>query len=50
MFFGIAVPVRDWTLIAAREKIYAQGGILSVTSRILVVDMLSSMYMNDQGS
>lgn len=27
----------------AREKLYAQGGILSVTSRILVVDLLSSM-------
>lgn len=26
------------------EKIYAEGGILSVTSRILVVDLLSSMF------
>lgn len=25
-----------------RERIYAEGGILSVTSRILVVDLLSS--------
>lgn len=25
------------------EKIYSEGGILSVTSRILVVDLLSSM-------
>jgi DNA excision repair protein ERCC-4 len=26
----------------SREKTYSQGGILSVTSRILVVDLLSS--------
>lgn len=26
-----------------REKMYAQGGIFSITSRILVVDLLSSM-------
>lgn len=25
-----------------REKMYAQGGIFSITSRILVVDLLSS--------
>lgn len=29
-------------LIDYREKTYSQGGILSVTSRILVVDLLSS--------
>ena len=26
-----------------REKMYSQGGIFSITSRILVVDLLSSM-------
>ncbi len=29
-------------LILTREKMYAQGGIFSITSRILVVDLLSS--------
>ena len=28
----------------AREKLYARGGIFSITSRILVVDLLSSRY------
>lgn len=28
--------------MGSREKIYAQGGIFSITSRILVVDLLSS--------
>jgi len=31
-------------LTMCRERIYGEGGILSVTSRILVVDLLSSMY------
>ena len=31
-------------LTVLREKMYAEGGILSVTSRILVVDLLSSTY------
>lgn len=26
-----------------RERMYSQGGIFSITSRILVVDLLSSM-------
>ena len=29
--------------MGAREKMYSQGGIFSITSRILVVDLLSSM-------
>lgn len=29
--------------ISKRQKLYSQGGIISVTSRILVVDLLSSM-------
>lgn len=31
-------------LTMPREKLYNEGGIMSVTSRILVVDLLSSMY------
>ena len=27
-----------------REAWYAEGGIFSITSRILIVDLLSSMY------
>ena len=27
-----------------RQKLYAQGGLYSITSRILVVDMLTSKY------
>jgi len=30
-------------LSSLREKMYSQGGIFSITSRILVVDLLSSM-------
>ena len=29
--------------MTGREKMYSQGGIYSITSRILVVDLLSSM-------
>jgi DNA excision repair protein ERCC-4 len=29
--------------VAAREKIYSEGGIVSVTSRILIVDLLSKL-------
>lgn len=29
--------------VSMRERIYAEGGILSVTSRILVVDLLSKL-------
>ena len=31
------------SLIHIRQKMYEQGGIFSITSRILVVDLLSSM-------
>lgn len=34
--------VRGYADHCIRERIYAEGGILSVTSRILVVDLLSS--------
>lgn len=29
--------------MSLREKMYSQGGVFSITSRILVVDLLSSM-------
>ncbi|KAK3905010.1 hypothetical protein C8A05DRAFT_41971 [Staphylotrichum tortipilum] len=40
---GLTVVNTDFTSVAAREKIYAAGGIFSVTSRILVVDMLTGL-------
>ena len=30
--------------MTGREKMYSQGGIFSITSRILVVDLLSSTF------
>lgn len=38
--FARKVPP-DWSLIWNREKMYSQGGIFSITSRILIVDLLS---------
>ena len=38
---------RSRPLISAREKMYSQGGIFSITSRILVVDLLSSITAYD---
>lgn len=41
--FGILVTnAQGYADLRIRERIYAEGGILSVTSRILVVDLLSS--------
>ncbi|KAL1968663.1 hypothetical protein VTN77DRAFT_1489 [Rasamsonia byssochlamydoides] len=40
---GLKVINTDRATVPMREKIYAQGGILSVTSRILVVDLLSKL-------
>ena len=40
---GLKVINTDKATVATREKIYAQGGIVSVTSRILVVDLLSNL-------
>lgn len=37
----VAGPILD------REKMYSQGGIFSITSRILIVDVLSSMCSSD---
>ncbi|KAL2402504.1 DNA repair protein rad16 [Exophiala dermatitidis] len=40
---GLRVINTDKATVAAREKIYSEGGIVSVTSRILVVDLLSKL-------
>ncbi|TPX13897.1 uncharacterized protein E0L32_005597 [Thyridium curvatum] len=40
---GLTVVNTDFTSVAAREKMYAHGGIFSITSRILVVDLLTSL-------
>ncbi|KAL4781567.1 hypothetical protein BJX76DRAFT_335118 [Aspergillus varians] len=40
---GLKIINTDRATVPMREKIYAEGGILSVTSRILVVDLLSKL-------
>ncbi|KKK22429.1 DNA repair protein [Aspergillus rambellii] len=40
---GLKVINTERATVPVREKIYAEGGILSVTSRILVVDLLSKL-------
>lgn len=40
---GLTMVNTDFTSVAAREKMYAKGGIYSITSRILVVDLLTSL-------
>ncbi|CAK7266878.1 DNA repair protein RAD16 [Sporothrix epigloea] len=40
---GLTVVNTDFTTVGAREKMYAAGGIFSVTSRILVVDLLTGL-------
>lgn len=40
---GLRVINTDKATVATREKIYSEGGIVSVTSRILVVDLLSKL-------
>ncbi|KAI9786464.1 MAG: hypothetical protein M1839_006924 [Geoglossum umbratile] len=40
---GLSVVNTDVTNVGMREKMYARGGVFSVTSRILVVDLLTSM-------
>ena len=37
-------------LMNGREKMYAKGGIFSITSRILVVDLLSSTISGQEES
>ncbi|EMR90836.1 hypothetical protein ACHAPC_008218 [Botrytis cinerea] len=40
---GLSVVNTDLMSVGTREKLYAQGGIFSITSRILVVDLLTSL-------
>ena len=40
---GLTVVNTDLTSVGAREKMYAGGGIFSITSRILVVDLLTGL-------
>lgn len=40
---GLTVVNTDFTSVGTREKLYAGGGIFSITSRILVVDMLTGL-------
>lgn len=40
---GLTVVNTDFSSVGTREKMYAGGGIFSVTSRILVVDMLTGL-------
>lgn len=40
---GLTIVNTDVTSVSAREKMYSQGGIFSITSRILVVDLLSKL-------
>ncbi|KAL9035258.1 MAG: hypothetical protein Q9180_004955, partial [Flavoplaca navasiana] len=40
---GLSQVNTDAMSVGAREKMYAQGGIFSITSRILVVDLLSKL-------
>lgn len=40
---GLSLVNTDLMSVATREKMYAQGGIFSITSRILIVDFLSGL-------
>ncbi|KAI9855964.1 MAG: hypothetical protein M1824_005769 [Vezdaea acicularis] len=40
---GLSVVNTDMMSVGTREKMYSQGGIFSITSRILVVDLLTSL-------
>lgn len=40
---GLTVVNTDYTNVGAREKMYTAGGIFSITSRILVVDLLTNL-------
>ncbi|KAI0019119.1 DNA repair protein [Xylariomycetidae sp. FL0641] len=44
---GLTVVNTDFTSVAAREKMYAKGGVYSITSRILVVDLLTGLLRPD---
>ena len=40
---GLTVVKTDFQSVGTREKMYAEGGIFSITSQILVVDLLTSL-------
>ncbi|KAK1590861.1 DNA repair protein [Colletotrichum navitas] len=40
---GLTVVNTDFTSVGTREKMYTRGGIFSITSRILVVDLLTNL-------
>ncbi|KAF2809956.1 DNA repair protein [Mytilinidion resinicola] len=40
---GLSLVNTDVMSVATREKMYAQGGVFSITSRILIVDFLSNL-------
>jgi DNA excision repair protein ERCC-4 len=40
---GLSLVNTDLMSVGMREKMYAQGGIFSITSRILIVDLLSGL-------
>lgn len=40
---GLRVINTDKATVATREKLYSEGGVISVTSRILIVDLLSKL-------
>ena len=40
---GLSLVNTDLMTVGTREKMYAQGGIFSITSRILIVDFLSGL-------
>ncbi|KAK5191063.1 DNA repair protein RAD16, partial [Cryomyces antarcticus] len=40
---GLSLVNTDLMSVGTREKMYARGGIFSITSRILIVDFLSSL-------
>lgn len=40
---GLSLVNTDLMSVGTREKMYAQGGIFSITSRILIVDLLSGL-------
>lgn len=45
---GLTVVNTDYTNVGTREKMYASGGIFSITSRILVVDLLTNLLNVDK--
>ena len=40
---GLSIVNTDMMSVGTREKMYSQGGIFSITSRILIVDLLSQL-------